>query len=70
MPLVRSLSPEGRRVLVPRSDIGREVLPKGLREAGSTVDAVAFYCNVRPPVDAEALRRELVSGKLSLADLE
>jgi uroporphyrinogen III methyltransferase/synthase len=64
--IVRSLSPEGRRVLVPRSDIGRDVLPEGLRAAGSRVDAVTFYCNVRPEVDADALRAELTRGELPL----
>lgn len=63
--IVRSGSPAGRRVLVPRSDIGRDVLPEGLREAGAQVEAVAFYRNVQPPVDAQALRDDLVSGRLA-----
>ncbi|MBW2694890.1 MAG: uroporphyrinogen-III C-methyltransferase [Deltaproteobacteria bacterium] len=64
--IVRSLSPEGRRVLVPRSDIGRDVLPQGLRAAGSHVDAVTFYCNVRPGIDTDALRADLASAALPI----
>jgi len=56
----------GRRVLIPRSDIGRDVLPEGLRQAGAQVDAIAFYRNVRPLVDEAALRHELMSGRLSI----
>lgn len=64
--IVRSLSPAGRRVLVPRSDIGRSVLIEGLRGAGARVDAVTFYRNVRPPVDELALRRDLIEGRLDI----
>ncbi len=62
--IARSLSPAGRRVLVPRSDIGRDVLPEGLRAAGARVDAVAFYRNVRPEVDGAALAADLEAGRL------
>jgi uroporphyrinogen III methyltransferase/synthase len=64
--IVRSMPPAGRRVLIPRSDVGRDVLPAGLRAAGAHVDAIAFYRNTRPGVDVEALRRDLVSGVLPL----
>lgn len=58
------LSPEGRRFLIPRSELAREVLPDGLRQKGAVVDAVTAYRNVPAPVDAEALCAELVSGGL------
>lgn len=64
--IVRSLSPSGRRVLVPRSDIGRDVLPDGLREAGARVDAVTFYRNVQPTIDEAALRRDLADRRLEI----
>jgi uroporphyrinogen III methyltransferase/synthase len=62
--MLRGRSPAGRRVLIPRSDIGRDVLPRGLREAGADVDAIAFYHNTRPDVDGAELREALVSGRL------
>jgi uroporphyrinogen III methyltransferase/synthase len=63
--LVRdALGPEELRVLIPRSDIARDVLPDGLRAAGATVDAVTAYCNRPAPVDAPSLRAQLVAGEL------
>ena len=64
--ILRSSSPRGQRFLIPGSDISREVLPGGLREAGAEVDSVAFYRNRRPDVDAESLREDLVAGALPL----
>ena len=54
--LVAILPPKGRRFLLPRSDIGRDVVPDGLRAAGAEVDAVEAYRNVPAQVDAERLR--------------
>ncbi len=61
-----TLPTAGRRVLIPRSDIGLDVLPTGLREAGCDVDAVTFYRNVRPAVDADALRSAITAGLYEL----
>ncbi len=46
---------ERTRILLPRAEIAREVLPNSLREAGAKVDVVAAYRNV-PPGDAEVRR--------------
>jgi uroporphyrinogen III methyltransferase/synthase len=56
----------GRRFLIPRSDLAREVLPSGLREAGARVDAVVAYRNVPAVVDAEALCAALCEGRLDV----
>ncbi len=64
--ILRSLAPAGRRVLIPQSDIARSVLSRGLADAGAHVDAVAFYRNLRPEVDADMLRADLVAGNLPL----
>lgn len=56
--------PRGRRFLIPRSELARDVLPDGLRAQGAEVDAVTVYRNLPADVDAEALRSELVSGGL------
>jgi len=56
----------GRRFLIPRSDLAREVLPVGLREAGARVDAVVAYRNVPADVDAASLREALCAGELDV----
>ncbi len=55
--------PKGCRVLLPRSERARELLPEGLRERGARVDAVTVYRNVAPDVDARGLRERLVAGE-------
>jgi uroporphyrinogen III methyltransferase/synthase len=56
----------GRRFLVPRSDLARDVLPDGLRAAGAEVDAVVAYCNAPAEIDRAWLHGELVSGRLDV----
>ncbi|MEE3328978.1 MAG: uroporphyrinogen-III C-methyltransferase [Myxococcota bacterium] len=54
----------GRRILIPQSDIARQVLSAGLKAAGAHVDAPVFYLNVQPFVDVDALRADILSGQL------
>ena len=49
--------PPGGRVLVPRAEVARPVLPDGLRAAGWKVDVVTAYRNVAPHVDPDILER-------------
>jgi uroporphyrinogen III methyltransferase/synthase len=58
------LPPAGRRFLLPRSQLGREVLARGLRAAGAEVDAVTAYLNLRPELDGEALSRRIADGEI------
>ncbi|MBT8467189.1 MAG: uroporphyrinogen-III synthase, partial [Deltaproteobacteria bacterium] len=52
-PLLR----RGSRVLLPRAEIAREVLPDSIRELGAEVDVVAVYRNLPPaPTEAERIR--------------
>lgn len=45
------------RILLPRAEIAREVLPDSLREAGAEVDIVAAYRNLPPePKEVERIR--------------
>ncbi len=60
------LEPEGLRVLIPRSDIGRTVIADGLRAAGADVRSIPFYVNRRPEIDAGELRRALGTGELDV----
>lgn len=54
---------EHTRVLLPRAEVAREVLPDSLREAGAEVDVVTAYRNL-PPMPAEVERiRALVDPR-------
>lgn len=45
------------RILLPRAEVAREVLPDSLREAGAEVDVVSAYQNLPPaPKDTERIR--------------
>ena len=43
----------GKRILLPRAQVARDVLPRGLAGAGAQVDVVAVYRTVLPHVDEE-----------------
>ncbi len=49
----------GKRVLLPRAAIARDVIPDSLRGAGAEVDVVDAYRNVIPEYAAESLRKAL-----------
>ncbi len=51
------------RILLPRAEQAREVLPDGLREAGATVDVVPAYRTIAPepsPATLQALRSDAI----------
>ncbi|MGH9598740.1 MAG: uroporphyrinogen-III synthase [Terracidiphilus sp.] len=49
----------GRRVLVARAAIARDVIPEALRQAGAQVDVADAYRNILPEAAPELLRRAL-----------
>ena len=51
----RSLKMEGKRVLIPRARVAREVLPEGLASMGAEVDVIAIYETVIPEVAPQTL---------------
>jgi uroporphyrinogen III methyltransferase/synthase len=54
---LRPLLRRGSRVLLPRAEIAREVLPDSLRELGAEVDVVSVYQNLPPePNEVERIR--------------
>lgn len=59
--LVAELAPliAGKRVLLARAEIARDVIPDALRAAGATVDVVDAYRNVMPQSAPELLRKAL-----------
>ena len=63
--LVDLLKNEGstpKKVLFPRSEIGRETLAKGLRDIGSTVDEVTAYSTVSPGDTGELATKAYEEG--------
>lgn len=63
--LVASLQKQeirGKRVLLARAEVARDVIPDALRAAGAIVDVVDAYRNVIPADAPTQLRRALVEG--------
>ncbi|HET9481845.1 MAG TPA: uroporphyrinogen-III synthase [Candidatus Polarisedimenticolia bacterium] len=58
----------GARVLIPRAEVAREVLPESLRERGAAVDVVPVYRTVAAPV-AEAILEKLRSRQIDMVVL-
>ena len=52
----------GKRVLLPRSDIGREALAQGLEALGAKVDELPLYGNATPTGAAKRLKAALAGG--------
>lgn len=62
--LVAELAPQiaGRRVLLARAEIARDVIPNALRAVGATVNVVDAYRNVMPAAAPELLRAAIEQG--------
>ncbi len=61
-----ALAPEasfrGKRILLARAAVARDVIPDALRAAGATVDVVDAYRNVMPETAPHLLRQALAAG--------
>lgn len=64
--LVEAGSLSGKRFLIPRSQLGREILGDALREAGAEVVALTAYRNVAPVIDGAGLSRRIAEGELQV----
>ena len=53
---------QGRRLLLARARIARDVLPKGLRKLGAKVDVVEAYRTIKPRGGAKRLKQLLTNG--------
>ena len=62
--LVFALSAQiaGKRILLARAAVARDVIPDALSKAGATVDVVDAYRNAMPAAAPEQLRRALAEG--------
>ncbi len=54
----------GKKILLPRAERGRELLARGLEDAGAQVEEVVVYRTTAAAFDAEALGAELKAGAL------
>lgn len=60
---------DGRRVLLPRSQAGSDVLPDALRALGADVDEVAAYRPVADARELAALARRVAAGEVDVVAL-
>jgi uroporphyrinogen III methyltransferase/synthase len=58
---------DGARILVPRAEQAREVLPEGLRRAGARVDVVPVYRTVADkPANAREIIGDMLAGRMDM----
>lgn len=64
--LKNELAP-GERVLIPRAQEAREILPESLREYGAIVDVVPVYETKEADVDSAEVKKMLAAGEIDFA---
>jgi uroporphyrinogen III methyltransferase/synthase len=64
--LKNELAP-GERVLIPRAQEAREILPESLREYGAIVDVAPVYETKEADVDASEVKQMLAAGEIDFA---
>ncbi len=57
---------KGARVLLPRAEVARDLLPDELRGRGATVTVVVAYRTIRPETDAESIKAQLQRGAIGV----
>ena len=57
----------GSRILIPRAEVAREILPEQLRELGATVDVIPVYRTIAPVVDVVSLTKQFYEGQVAAA---
>jgi uroporphyrinogen III methyltransferase/synthase len=57
---------KGKRVLLPRAEEARDVIPEGLAKRGASVDVVTVYRTVRSESRKESLQALLDAGKIDV----
>ncbi len=56
----------GSRILIPRAEVAREILPDQLRELGATVEVIPVYRTIAPAVDVASLTQQLQDGQVAV----
>ena len=57
---------KGKRFLIPRAKVAREVLPEKLREMGAQVDVAPAYQTILPGLKSDTLAKRLKSGAIDV----
>lgn len=63
---MQKLKIRGKRVLIPRAQKAREVLPEALRRMGARVEVITAYKNIKPPQHRDRIRSVLKGKKISV----
>ncbi|HKQ34456.1 MAG TPA: uroporphyrinogen-III C-methyltransferase [Nitrospiraceae bacterium] len=61
-----SVGIRGSRILIPRAEVAREILPDQLRELGATVEVIPVYRTIVPAVDIASLTQQLQDGQVAV----
>lgn len=56
----------GKKVLIPRAEVARELLPEQLRVMGAKVEVVPVYRTVAPARDLSGLRAQIEEGRIDV----
>ncbi len=56
----------GKRFLLPRAQVAREVLPEQLRKLGATIDVAPTYKTILPDTDISNLKERLKAGTIDV----
>ena len=67
--LIESIGKEninGKRFLIPRATVAREVLPEKLREMGAQIDVAPAYQTILPSLKSDTLEKRLHSGDIQV----
>ncbi|MBI5098625.1 MAG: uroporphyrinogen-III C-methyltransferase [Nitrospirae bacterium] len=67
LPHFRTSALRGVRFLLPRAEVGREILPEKIKELGGEIDVVTAYRAVKPETHGKRLKRFLKEGKITIA---
>lgn len=59
----------GARILVPRAETARDVLPQGLRARGARVEVIPVYRTVPELDDGPGLARDILAGRVDVVTL-
>ena len=62
----RKMMIQGKRILLARAKVARDVLPKGLRKMGAEVDVVEAYRTVKPRGGKKRLKQLLAEEKMDI----
>lgn len=57
---------KGKRILIPRAEVAREILPEELKKKGAKVKVAAAYRSVKPKNDVEKIKGLFKDKKISL----